>query len=110
MLKDRFSPRRPFLADIKLSPEPSEATMPHRGEALFGMVDDLVVAKVLDPSQIDERLCVPQPPDASFLPLLPATSQGYFVNIIRMRGSGILSRHRHPVRACHRAAGPMALP
>jgi hypothetical protein len=65
------------LTDIKLSPEPSEATTPHRGEALFGMVDDLVVPKVLDPTQIDERLWVPQPPDASFLPLLLATSQGY---------------------------------
>jgi 2,4'-dihydroxyacetophenone dioxygenase len=37
----------------------------------------------------------------SFRPLLFNTSQGYFVNILRVKQSGILSRHQHtgPVHA-----------
>jgi 2,4'-dihydroxyacetophenone dioxygenase len=52
----------------------------------------------LDP---DERLWVPQNEDVSFRPLLQSVSQGYFVNLMRVRKTGILSRHRHagPVHA-----------
>ncbi|MBO0693471.1 MAG: 2,4'-dihydroxyacetophenone dioxygenase family protein, partial [Acidimicrobiaceae bacterium] len=39
---------------------------------------------------------VPQAPNVSFRPLLLSVSQGYFVNLLRVRRSGILSRHRHP--------------
>jgi 2,4'-dihydroxyacetophenone dioxygenase len=44
---------------------------------------------------------VPQAPSVSFRPLLFNTSQGYFVNILRVKRSGILSRHQHtgPIRA-----------
>ena len=37
----------------------------------------------------------------TFRPLLLSVSQGYFVNILRVRRSGVLSRHRHagPVHA-----------
>jgi len=44
---------------------------------------------------------VPQSKDVSFRPLILSASQGYFVNILRVRKSGILSRHRHagPVHA-----------
>jgi hypothetical protein len=47
------------------------------------------------------RTQVPQAPDVSFRPLLFSTSQGYFVNILRVKRSGILSRHQHtgPVHA-----------
>ncbi|GKZ26468.1 hypothetical protein AbraIFM66951_003638 [Aspergillus brasiliensis] len=49
----------------------------------------------------DERLWVPQAPGVWFCPLLLNVSQGYFVNLLRVRRSGILSRHRHtgPVHA-----------
>lgn len=44
---------------------------------------------------------IPQVPSVSFRPLLFGTSQGYFVNILRVKRSGILSRHQHtgPVHA-----------
>ncbi|KAI0141260.1 RmlC-like cupin domain-containing protein [Xylariaceae sp. FL1272] len=49
----------------------------------------------------DEKLWVPQAPNISFRPLIFSVSQGYFVNLLRVRRSGILSRHRHtgPVHA-----------
>jgi hypothetical protein len=64
------------------------------------MVDDVVIANALDLNS-DERLWVPQSQDVSFRPLILSASQGYFVNILRVRKSGILSRHRHagPVHA-----------
>jgi 2,4'-dihydroxyacetophenone dioxygenase len=77
-----------------------EAAIPYRGPALFGVPDDLVVPNALRLDD-DERLWVPQSKDVSFKPLALSVSQGYFVNILRVRRSGILSRHRHtgPVHA-----------
>lgn len=81
----------------------SDAThvMAYRGPPLYKVPDDLVVPKVLSPDDTDERLWVPQSPDVWFRPLLFSTSQGFFVNLLRVRKSGILSRHRHagPVHA-----------
>ena len=78
----------------------SEEAVPYRGEQPYGKLEDLVVPGVLrlDP---DERLWVPQAEDVSFRPLLLSVSQGYFVNLLRVRKAGILSRHRHagPVHA-----------
>jgi len=57
-----------------------------------------VVVKMPSPGDldaVDERLWVPQTPDVSFRPLLFNVSQGYYVNLLRVRGSGVLSRHRH---------------
>lgn len=73
---------------------------PYNGEPLYGVVDDLVVPRILD-LECDERLWVPQAADVAFRPLLLSVTQGYFVNILRVRRSGILSRHRHagPVHA-----------
>ena len=51
--------------------------------------------------EVDERLWVPQAPGVDFRPLLLNVTQGYWVNVLRVRRSGILSRHRHagPVHA-----------
>ncbi|KAF7551881.1 hypothetical protein G7Z17_g4722 [Cylindrodendrum hubeiense] len=72
----------------------------YRGPPLPNVPDDVVVPGALD-IECDERLWVPQAPDVWFRPLLFSVSQGYFVNILRVRKSGILSRHRHagPVHA-----------
>jgi 2,4'-dihydroxyacetophenone dioxygenase len=80
--------------------EPDER-IPYRGEQPYGVPDDLVVLGALDIDGSDERLWVPQSRDVTFRPLLLSVSQGYFVNILRVRRSGILSRHRHagPVHA-----------
>ena len=82
--------------------------IPYRGEQPYGVPEDLVVPRVLDVDNTDERLWVPQAKDVTFRPLLLSVSQGYFVNILRVRRSGVLSRHRHagPVHAITlRAAG-----
>lgn len=75
--------------------EQSEAT-PYRGPELYGVPDDLVIAAAIDIDAGDERAWVPQAPSVSFKPLLFSVTNGYFVNILRVRRSGILSRHRHP--------------
>ncbi len=78
----------------------NDEAIPYQGEQPYGTLDDLIVPKVLD-LDCDERLWVPQAKDVSFRPLLLAVSQGYFVNLLRVRRTGVLSRHRHagPVHA-----------
>lgn len=44
----------------------------------------------------DERYWVPQADNVWFRPLLLNTVQGEWVNLLRVRRSGVLSRHRHP--------------
>lgn len=44
----------------------------------------------------DERIWVPQAENVWFRPLCLNRSQGYWVNLLRVRRAGILSRHRHP--------------
>ena len=56
------------------------------------MIADLAELAVPD----DERLWVPQAPNVWFRPLLLNTVNGEWVNLLRVRRSGMLSRHRHP--------------
>jgi 2,4'-dihydroxyacetophenone dioxygenase len=44
----------------------------------------------------DERIWVPQAENVWFRPLCLSASRGYWQNILRVRKSGVLSRHRHP--------------
>jgi 2,4'-dihydroxyacetophenone dioxygenase len=85
------------------SPEQDDSTsalVPFRGPQPAGMVADLVVPGALELDE-DEHLWVPQSPGVAFRPLLLSVSQGYFVNLLRVRRNGVLSRHRHagPVHA-----------
>jgi 2,4'-dihydroxyacetophenone dioxygenase len=57
------------------------------------MARDIVVPSVVPD---DERVWVPQAEGVWFRPLCLSTRQGYWVNLLRVRKSGILSRHRHP--------------
>jgi 2,4'-dihydroxyacetophenone dioxygenase len=76
------------------------AAVPYQGAQPLGMIADLVEEGALNLTA-DDRLWVPQAPDVTFRPLLLSVSQGYFVNLLRVRKAGILSRHRHtgPVHA-----------
>jgi len=58
-----------------------------------GIVPELAIAVMPD----DERVWVPQAPDVWFRPLLLNTVNGGWCNLLRVRRSGILSRHRHPM-------------
>ncbi len=66
----------------------------------IGMLPDVFLSGALDLDG-DERGWVPQAPDVAFKPLILSVSQGYYVNILRVRAAGVLSRHRHtgPVHA-----------
>lgn len=44
----------------------------------------------------DDRVWVPQAENVAFRPLCLNASQGYWMNLLRVRKSGVLSRHRHP--------------
>lgn len=83
------------------SHEKNDAAIPFQGQQPYGMPPDLVIPRILDLTNTDERLWVPQAPSVSFRPLLLSTSQGHFANLLRVRRSGILSRHQHtgPVMA-----------
>ena len=65
-----------------------------------GMVPDVFVGSALELDG-DEREWVPQSPTVAFRPLVLNVTQGYYINILRVRSSGVLSRHRHsgPVHA-----------
>ena len=45
----------------------------------------------------DERVWVPQAEDVWFRPLLLQHAAGLLVNLLRVRRSGVVSRHRHPM-------------
>ncbi|KAF7595955.1 hypothetical protein BBP40_004101 [Aspergillus hancockii] len=79
---------------------PDATAAPYRGEPLPNVPDDLVIPNVLN-LDFEERQWVPQAPNVWFRPLVFSVSQGYFVNLLRVRQSGVLSRHRHsgPVHA-----------
>jgi hypothetical protein len=66
----------------------------------FGMLADVFMPDVLDLDS-NEHLWVPQADGVWFKPLVLSVSQGYYVNLLRVRNSGVLSRHRHngPVHA-----------
>lgn len=57
------------------------------------------LAEIVVPKAIpeDERVWVPQAANVHFRPLCLNRSQGYWVNLLRVRKSGVLSRHRHPL-------------
>lgn len=62
----------------------------------FGL-SEIFVAQALSHQDLsDEQLWVPQTETVSFRPLCLSVSGGYYVNLLRVRGSGMLSRHRHP--------------
>ncbi len=66
----------------------------------FGMAQDIFVGGALDLDSGEEHWAT-QSPDVAFRPLILNVSQGYYVNLLRVRKAGVLSRHRHsgPVQA-----------
>jgi 2,4'-dihydroxyacetophenone dioxygenase len=59
---------------------------------LPGIQPEIAVKAIPD----DERVWVPQAPDVWFRPLLLNTVTGSWCNLLRVRKSGVLSRHIHP--------------
>ena len=74
-------------SELDLSRMPYQLPFPK--EAVSEIVVDEVVPA-------DERVWVPQMENVWFRPLCLNTVQGYWVNLLRVRRAGVLSRHRHP--------------
>ncbi|VEU43489.1 unnamed protein product [Pseudo-nitzschia multistriata] len=79
-----------------------EAFTPYRGEQPKEALSEIFVPQVFSHSLDgvenieEEKLWVPQTDSVSFRPLCFCVSGGYYVNLLRVRGAGLLSRHRHP--------------
>src|SRR5438094_8942192 len=58
-----------------------------------GLRPEIAIAAMPD----DERVWVPQAQNVWFRPLLFNTVSGGWCNLLRVRKSGVLSRHRHPM-------------
>lgn len=74
--------------------------LPYAKPQPAGMIADVFTPGALDLDGPDEEW-VPQADGVWFKPLVLCVSQGYYVNLLRVRNSGVLSRHRHngPVHA-----------
>lgn len=72
---------------------PDRSKIPYQLAQPFGCLPEVIVKGALDLD--DETHWIPQAEGVSFKPLLFSVSQGYFVNILRVRRAGVLSRHRH---------------
>lgn len=73
------------LADARW--QPFRGTMPKESPP------ELVVPNAVPD---DERLWVPVDDSVWFRPLCLSVTRGYWVNLLRVRRAGVLSRHRHP--------------
>lgn len=78
--------------------QPDRAKIPYQLSQPFGCMPEFIVKGALNLD--NDADWVPQAEGVDFKPLLFSVSQGYFVNILRVRRSGVLSRHRH-VGAVH---------
>lgn len=78
-------------------PEPTGYT----GAPHHGVSDGLVLPRALASMDEDEHLWVPQSENVWFKPVMLNATQGYFINLLRVRKTGILSVHHHtgPVHA-----------
>jgi 2,4'-dihydroxyacetophenone dioxygenase len=75
-------------------PEESDTTrMPYQLPMPAEAQSDIVIN---DAIPVDERVWVPQAENVWFRPLCLNVGQGYWVNLLRVRRAGVLSRHRHP--------------
>ena len=74
-------------------PNGSQERIPYRQPQPKESPPELVIPHAIPD---DERLWVPQSETVWFRPLCLSASRGYWVNLLRVRKSGVLSRHRHP--------------
>jgi 2,4'-dihydroxyacetophenone dioxygenase len=87
------------LTAVQLS-ERDDSKVAYRKPQPFGMQPDIFLPQATDLDG-DERDWIPQAAGVWFKPLLLNVSQGYYINLLRVRKAGVLSRHRHsgPVHA-----------
>lgn len=78
------------------NPDDTPAGSPeaYRGPAAPDALEEIFVLDAF--AGDDERLWVPLAPGRWSRPLCLNASQGYWVHLLRVRGGGLVSRHRHP--------------
>jgi len=86
--------------ETRLDARMDPSKVAYRKPQPFGMLAEIFMPGVLD-LDADERLWVPQADGVWFKPLVLSVSQGFYINLLRVRNAGVLSRHRHngPVHA-----------
>lgn len=67
----------------------NEELMPFQLPQVPYMSPDLVIPGVLDEALKDDNLWIPTSDSVSFKPLLLNTSSGYYINLLRVRKSGV---------------------
>jgi 2,4'-dihydroxyacetophenone dioxygenase len=75
--------------------KPDEDAVPYQLPQPQFMSPDIVHLGVLESWLENDELWVPMTKTVSFKPLLLGASQGHYVNLLRVRQTGVLSRHRH---------------
>ncbi len=70
----------------------SAEAVPYRLPQPFAMPPEIFTPGALD---LDGGLWVPQAEGVWFRPLVFGVSGGYYVNLLRVRAQGVVSRHRH---------------
>ena len=84
-------PLNPAARDLK-NVNADERYTPYQKTFPVDVVSELVWPNILGG---DERDWVPQSEGVHFKPLCFGVTEGYFVNLLRVRRSGVLSRHYH---------------
>ena len=84
------------VAPTSLPVNADDAYQPYRGKQPSDALSEIFVPHVMPQNVDEELLWVPQTDCVSFRPLCLCVSGGYYVNLLRVRGAGVLSRHRHP--------------
>ena len=84
---------QPDLTLNRPTKDDATARIPYRHPQPQDAFADIVIPHAVPE---DERLWVPQATNVWFRPLCLSASRGYWVNLLRVRKSGVLSRHRHP--------------
>lgn len=77
------------------APKPDELAIPYQLPQVPFMSPDMVHPGVLTNWLEDDTLWVPVTGSVSFKPLLLSVTGGYYINLLRVRQAGVLSRHRH---------------
>jgi 2,4'-dihydroxyacetophenone dioxygenase len=76
------------------APALNDKWIPYRGAQPADSPPELVIP---DAVPTDERIWVPLEENVWFRPLLLGASHGYWMNLLKVRKAGVLSRHRHPM-------------
>ena len=79
---------------MPLVTEDINAKMPYQHSMPADALPEIVVSDAL--SEGDQRMWVKQTEHVFFRPLCLNASQGYWMNLLKVTKSGVLSRHRHP--------------